>query len=348
MRALPTEALLNWATEALGKGATVLTVKDLHGGLSPWLLRIKHDGGTCDVVLRAADMVRIWPQAVATGAAALGVAEAHGLAAPRLLASDLGGHVTGVAATLETAVSGSSASPPRVSSERLRAAGAALARVHAVPLLPGRDLPLRLRASDIDDFALERRWATLYRASQDGDKPQVVGALCELTGWSADRARQVLGGPMASPLLHLADEWLRRVPRPQGETVLVHGDIWAGNMLWSIDTSVVLIDWKAAGAGDPGVDLGQLRLKMAVQYGPDAPAQVLDGWQRESGRQFTEVAYWDVVAAVNSPVNLDDYEPGLDDQGREIGWSAKNRRRDAFLREALDQLGKRRDGQRLL
>ncbi len=109
-------------------------------------------------------------------------------------------------------------------------------------------------------------------------------------------------------------------------------------MLWSGDTSVVLIDWKNAGAGDPGVDLGQLRMKMAIQYGPDAPAHVLDGWQRESGRQATNVAYWDAVAAVSSPANLDDYEPGFDDQGHEIDWPAKTKRRDAFLREALDRL----------
>lgn len=344
MRTLPTEAVLRWAAQAIGHGATVLTVKDLHGGLSPWLLRIKkQDGDTCDVVLRAADMDRTWPQAVATGAAALQVAEAHELAAPRLLAHDLDGHMTGMAATLETVVPGTSASPPRASAELLRAIGAALARVHAVPLLPQRDLPLRLRASDVDDFAMERRWAALYRASPEREQPQVVGALRELKGWSADHALQVLEGPCASPLLHLADEWLRIIPRPQSEPVFVHGDIWAGNMLWSSDTSVVLIDWKVAGAGNPGVDLGQVRLKMAVQYGPEAPAHVLDGWQWESGRPFTQMAYWDVVAAVNSPANLDDYEPGFDDQGLEIEWLTKNKRRDAFLRYALDRLDQQHD-----
>jgi hypothetical protein len=65
---------------------------------------------------------------------------------------------------------------------------------------------------------------------------------------------------------------------------------------------------------------------------------VLDGWQRESGRQATNVAYWDTVAAVYSPAVLDDYEPGFDDQGHEIDWPAKTKRRDAFLRAALDRL----------
>ena len=337
MSTMPSEAVLRWAADALGTGANLAAVRGLHGGSSPWLLRVDEGGGTRDVVVRVADMGRVWPQAVVTGAAALRVAEAHGLAAPRLIASDLNGQVTGAVATLETALPGSSASPPKVSAERLREAGAALAKVHAVPLAPQRDLPLRMRATDVDDHALWRRWATLYQATLDDGKPLVIDAFCELTGGSPDEARRVLAGHRSSPLLQLADDRLRGIPIPQGETVFVHGDIWAGNMLWSGDT-VALIDWKNAGAGDPGVDLGQLRMKMAVQYGPDAPAHVLDGWQRESGRPARNVAYWDAVAGACSPAVLDDYEEGFDNQGNEIDGSAKTKRRDTFLREALDRL----------
>lgn len=334
----PIEAVLRWAANALGTGADVAAVRGLHGDSSPWLLSVDEGGGTRDVVLRIADMGRVRPQAVATGAAALRVAEAHGLEAPRLIASDLEGQDTGAAATLETVLPGSSASPPKVSTERLREAGATLAKIHAVPLSPRRDLPLRLWATDVDDHPLWRRWATLYQATPDDGKHAVVDAFCELTGWSPDEARRVLAGHRSSPLLQLADDRLRGIPAPQGETVFVHGDIWAGNMLWSGDTCVALIDWKTAGVGDPGVDLGQLRMKMAVQYGPDAPAHVLDGWQRESGRQASNVAYWDAVAGVYSPAVLDDYEEGFDDQGNEIDWSAKTKRRDAFLRAALARL----------
>jgi aminoglycoside phosphotransferase (APT) family kinase protein len=338
MSEMPSKSVLSWAAEAVGAGARVVAVKGLRDDSRPWLLHIEHGGSTREVVLRAWPMDRSRIKAIDTHAAALLVAEKHGLAAPRLIASDLDGHATGAAATLETALPGSSASPPKVSTERLREAGATLAKVHAVPLTPQRDLPLRIRPCDVDDRAMERRWATLYQASLDSEKAAVVDALYELTGWSTDHVRLVLAGPRSSPLLQLADDRLRGIPRPQGETVFVHGDIWAGNMLWSGDTCVALIDWKNAGAGDPGVDLGNLRTKMAIQYGPDAPAHVLDGWQRESRRQATNVAYWDAVAAAYSPVNLDDYEPGFDDQGHEIDWPAKTRRRDAFLRDALDRL----------
>ncbi len=332
---MPSEVILRWAAEAVGVGARVSAIKALS---RPWLLHIDHAGSTHDVVLRVVVPGRIGEELIATGAAALLVAEKHGLAAPRLIASDLDGHATGVAATLETALPGSSASPPKIAAERLRAAGAALAKVHALALTPQPDLPLRIRPTDVDDHALERRWATLYQASSASEKPAVVAAFCELTGWPPDGARRALAGPRSSPLLQLADERLQRIPRPQGEMVFVHGDIWAGNMLWSGDTCVALIDWKNAGVGDPGVDLGQLRLKMAIQYGPGAPAHVLDGWQDESSRPATNVGYWDAVAAASAPALLDDWEPGFDEQGYEIDGAAKARRRNAFLRAALDRL----------
>ena len=212
-----------------------------------------------------------------------------------------------------------------------------IAKVHAVPLEPRRHLPLRIRPTQVDDRAMERRWATLYRASADSEKPAVVDALCELTGWPADRARRVMSGTHSTPLLQLADDRVRGLDRPQGKTVFVHGDIWGGNMRWSGDTCLALIDWKTAGAGDPGVDLGELRMQMAHQYGPSAPAHVLDGWQLESGREATNVAYWDAVAALNTPAEMDGW-PGFDDQGRPLGTLAVTARRDAFLRAALDQL----------
>jgi hypothetical protein len=79
-------------------------------------------------------------------------------------------------------------------------------------------------------------------------------------------------------------------------------------------------------------------MKMALQYGPDAAAHVLDGWQRERGRQATNVAYWDAVAALNTPTDLDDWEPFFDAEGNPLGGPAKTRRRDVFLREVLDRL----------
>ncbi len=287
-----------------------------------------------NVVLRVAGLIA--PEQIVTGAAALRYAEEHALPAPRLLATDLDGRVAGASATLETALPGSSRLPHQVSMAQLRAGGAALARVHRIPLDPRPDLPLRHRPISADDHARNRRWAALYRACPDGERATVFEALCEWTGVPARWVRQWVNEPLSTPLLLWADDCVREHGRPDGPTGFVHGDVWWGNTRWDGDTLLALIDWKDAGAGNPGVDIGGFRFQMAVTYGAD-PGPVLEGWEREAGMRATNVAYWDAVAALNTPTVLDGW-PGYDDQGRPLDPAAVTARRDPFLRATIDRL----------
>lgn len=290
----PSNAVLAWAAGVVGDGATVAEVESLHPhrhrASGTFRLRIENNGTTTEVVLRVPVPGWIGANMVATGARALQLADQHALDAPRLIASDLDGEHSGQVATLETLLPGSSALPSTVSEQRLEAAGAAIAEVHAIALAPERHLPYRPRPIAVDDFAGDRR----------------------------------AGRMPTTALLQLADERIRAIGTPLQESVFVHGDVWGGNMLWDGDVCLALIDWKSAGAGDPGVDLGELRKQMALQYGPDAPAHVLNGWQRQAGRTAANVAYWDAVAALNTPTVLD--------------TAAVSARRDAFLQTALDHL----------
>lgn len=329
---MPAESALEWAANAVGPSAKVSTVQGLHDGSSPWRLRIDDGRTSHEVILRVAGWVP--PHAIRRGAAALRLAEANGLAAPRLIAADLDGDAAGAPATLETALPGTSQPPRHVSVERLREAGAAIARVHAVRLDPTTDLPLKVRPISGDDHAMERRWANLYRACEADERPSVVQALSELTGWPAEHAQRMLDAtaPASSAaLLQLADDRVRAVDRPAVATVFVHGDVHHGNMLWDGDTCLALIDWKDAGAGDPGVDLGELRKQVAIQYGLGAPEHVLEGWQAETGREATNVAYWDAVAALNTSAVVEGPRTPAE-------RAAATHRRDEFLRAALDRL----------
>jgi aminoglycoside phosphotransferase (APT) family kinase protein len=317
----------------VGPGARVVDVQALHDW-GPWWLRIEYDGSIRNAVLRLGD--RHSPQ-LAANAAALRFAAENSVAAPRLLASELHGETLGFAASLETALPGNSALPPTVTPARLREAGAAIAKVHAVRLDPRPDLPLRVRPTQVDDRAMERRWATLFQAATESERDAVIAALCELTGWTPKHARGVVSAPHSTPLLQLADERIREIDRPHGETVFLHGDVWTGNMRWEGDTCTALIDWFCAGAGDPGVDLGELRMQMGYQYGLHAAGHVLDGWQHEAGREATDVAYWDTVAALNTPVDMAGW-PAFDSHGNALDQQAVIDRRDAFLRSALDRL----------
>ena len=284
----PAEPLRAWVEDRLDD--RIGAVRSLHDGESPWWVDLVAPGGArWSVVLRAPSS-RIGPDLIATNAAALLVAEKHGLTAPRLLAADLDGRAAGVPATLETVVSGTSAWPATFSPELLVAAGAALARVHAVALDPRPELPFRPRPIAVDDFARERR---------EGRMPTTA-------------------------LLQKADERVQAITLPPGPSVFVHGDVWPGNTVLAGGGVRALIDWKAAGAGDPGVDLGELRKQAAILYDDDAPAYVLAGWEQATGRRACDVPYWDAVAALNTPTESDD--PRV------------THRRDRFLQAAIAQL----------
>lgn len=270
---------MNWAADSIG--GVIRSVQALHDDQGPWRLTVAVRGRERQFVLRSLTP-RIDAELIATGAAALEVAEAHGLRAPRLVAKDLDSRLP---ATLETVATGNTSWPRAVPVARLRAAGAALAQVHAIRLAPGPHLPLRTRPIAVDDFARDRR----------------------------------LGHLPTSPLLRQADELVQRIPTPQGETVFVHGDVWPGNLT----STCTLIDWKTAGVGNPGVDLGELRKQIAITYGATT-ADIVEAWESASGRPATDIPYWDAVAALNTPTTL--YSPEA------------TTRRDAFLRAALSQL----------
>ncbi|WP_085956227.1 phosphotransferase family protein [Kribbella flavida] len=208
--------MLDWAAAVAGVGARIVEVRALHEGQGPWRLGIERCGPPIEAVLRG-PTPRIDAAMIATAAAALEVAERHGLPAPRLIGADVQGDLTGTPVTLETAVEGTSAWSPPSSADRLRAAGAVLARVHAVVIAPCDRLPFRPRPIAVDDFAADRR----------------------------------AGRMPTTTLLGMADEVVTAYGVPLGERVFVHGDVWPGNLIWTGDRIGALIDWKTAGVGAP-------------------------------------------------------------------------------------------------
>jgi aminoglycoside phosphotransferase (APT) family kinase protein len=279
-----------WVQAQIGENAAVIAVRPLHDGESPrWIDLRFADGSASAVVLRTPSW-RISAGMVATNAAALVVAERHGISTPRLLGADLDGRHAGLPATLETVIRGAGTWPVAGSTSLLRAAGAAIAQVHHIVITSQPHLPLRPRPIAVDDFAQERR----------------------------------LGRMPTTALLQVADERVQAYRAPDLPIVFVHGDVWPGNMMIMGAKVRALIDWKTAGVGNPGVDLGELRKQVAISFGEKAPIYVLEGWERASGVRAENVPYWDATAALNTPTESDS--------------PTAARRRDAFLRAAIAQL----------
>lgn len=241
---------------------------------------------------------------LATEVAALDVAMAHRLPAPRVVAADPDGSAVGRPALVQTWISGDSRVPGPGDPARGRELGRVAAAIHAVDLAPSDLLPVRASSLGTVPFA------TLP-----------VPAAC------ADLVAEVRAVVAATPA-------------PDGPRRLVHGDLWQGNTLWDDGEHVGTLDWDHAGVGHPTVDLGSLRWDLAV-LGGGGEDDVVRGWEEAAGTALAPevVARGDLVAVLASPPDLARWLPNFHAQGRpDLTLDLVTARRDAFARHALDVL----------
>ena len=297
------EPLLRWAAAALGPGASVAVERGLREGSNPWLVAIDDGSERRQAVLKVGHPHD--PEGFRTEVAALTLAGERGVPTPRLLATDLVGTAVGRPVLLQSVVSGTSKIPVEASTDRLRATGACIAPLHSITVPASGELLLRTRPISASDFARGRR----------------------------------LGEAETTPLLAAADERIQALPLPAGQTVLVHGDLWQGNLLWDDGSVTGIIDWDMAGVGHPSLDLAALRLDAVLLHGFGAEEPVLAGWQQATGVPAEALPYWDAVAALNMPGDMAVFAPVIHDQGRtDLSPDTLNERRDAFLRNAMAAL----------
>jgi Ser/Thr protein kinase RdoA (MazF antagonist) len=288
--------VLAWTAGVLGR-RDVRVLRGLKNGGSPWLL----DAGGRGVVLRVAGLR--WADAVATEVEAMRLAAIGGVPVPEVLGSD-DGAATGAVLLLMSQAAGSSWIPAAPDGERLRALGAAAARITSVEVAPSKRLPMRRQPIPLLDFAGMRR--------EQG----------------------------ASALLRKAEAAVAAAT-PAGErTGFVHGDLWHGNTMWDGGALTAVIDWDCAGVGPAGVDLGSLRCDAVLCHGLDAAGPVLSGFEAEAGPVTPgDVAYWDLVAALSTPPDLGWFPDVISAQGRpDLTRELLLGRRDQFLADALRRL----------
>ena len=205
--AAPDAEVLDWASAILDTKVTVL--RGLRNGGSPWLLR----AGDRQVILRVARAEQVAETATEVAAMTY-AARVAGATLPvaELLGYDLAER-TRYGLVLTTRVPGTSAIPPEPDPERLRALGAAAARISSVELTPAPALPVRSPPIEADDFAAMRR--------EQG----------------------------ASDLLRAAEAAVAASRPDDGRLGLVHGDLWHGNTLWDDGRLAAVLDWDCAGVG---------------------------------------------------------------------------------------------------
>ncbi|WP_152363934.1 phosphotransferase family protein [Microlunatus speluncae] len=268
---------------------------------------------------------------MATEVAALAVAENNRLPVPHLIAVDLDG-LCGRIALLTTAVQGSPTSADDVGVRNL---GELLPRIHAITVPSDPNLPGRVRAREGDNYVAFRarqredidRYRTGTRSEQQDLRDRVHDDHPE---WAPQRVRRYLTVPATTPLIMRAEQVLSRLPCSTEPAGFVHDDIAPGNVIWTTSRGPVLIDWEGAGSGPAGLDLGNVRFELALRHGAHTADLVLEGWRRNGSVAVPDdLPYWDLSAALNTPVNL-------------ASWSSDpiaTERRDHYLAHVLNRLG---------
>ena len=187
--------------------------------------------------------------------------EGSSVAAPRLLADDVGRRVFDDPALLMTRLTGRP--PGRVPDLEafLRELAAALATIHAV------QAPAKARLL---------RYAP-YGGSLDRRPP----------GWSRhrrvwERAFEILAGPP-----------------PPTRLGFIHRDFHQGQTLWSRGRLTGVVDWTTGCLGPSAIDLARVRLNLAADFGVDAAARFLKVHRSEAGED-SHHPYWDLLDAADA------------------------------------------------
>jgi aminoglycoside phosphotransferase (APT) family kinase protein len=188
-----------------------------------------------DVVVRISNADSEADRARAGREAAV-LARLRGTASPRLVDHRTGDVFPGHAVMCLEYVEGSFEPLDTASPDRLADLGAAVRRTHSVPV---DDLARVLQAApDLATYVEDRGRSMLARMTLVGDPlpAAVQRRLRDVAAWAEQAVDQLRRAEGAGP------------PR------LLHGDVSAGNVLWT--PQPVLIDWEYARVGDPADEIG--------------------------------------------------------------------------------------------
>ena len=264
LRRRPPAAALRWAAAAFGPGSRVVGVRPLP---SAWLANHAVDvadagGATHRVVLRRWARPG-WDEEdpdfdAAREAAILELLGPTPVPAPALVASDPGAAACDVPALLLARLPGG---PPDLAADPggvVEGLAAALPPIHAVAVPPAVVPP--------------------YRRFYD---PETLVP----PAWSArpglwERAFAVAAGPA-----------------PDGRACFIHRDYHPGNTLWTGGRLSGVVDWIGGSWGAPSVDLGHMRVNLAVDAGLDVADRFLAAHRTLTGADHHP--WWDVTSAVD-------------------------------------------------
>jgi aminoglycoside phosphotransferase (APT) family kinase protein len=289
---------LSWAASALGSGTRILRIESMPEAshTNHHLVAETPAGSRVDAVLRRftdRERLRTDPWYLPGQEAASLATLAHvDLPVPRLLAADLGAVACDVPTLVLSWLPGEPPERPRDLDRFVDGLARPLSTIHGARTTAGL-----------------RRYEPYFES--DGTPVNELRP----PPWSSDPA-----------LWERVFEALEAVA-PGGPIRFIHRDYHHGNTLWQEDELVGIVDWTTGCLGPPGIDLAQMRVNLAWDFGlelADAFLIAADRWGVTGHHP-----YWDLLDAADW---LSDEPPA------DAGEAARYERYQEFVRRALAEL----------
>lgn len=245
--------------EVVQPGGTVTRVRRIGGGLS---------GSTHAIDIRARDgeLRRLVLKRYRAGDANI-EREWHGLWAataldvpsPEPVALDADGSWFGASALVMSRLPGRSEVNQLHADRFLAQSAAALARIHRAPADPTLNVTIGPQPAHI--------WASPSR-------------------------------PARNAMLRRAHQTVERLCDIESEAVLIHGDFYSGNLVWSRGRLTGVVDWRSIGRGPREWDLANARTDLVILSGWRAADRMRRYYETEAARPVRVLPAWDLYCGV--------------------------------------------------
>ncbi len=310
MRVAPKRRLLEALAEELCPGGSIIGVRRLKGGISCGMHALKVQDGRGDIsdfVLRRYNDSRDSDSGVCDREwSALSALATTAVTAPRPILKDPSGKRFGYPAIVTSLLPGKGGISPRDLDGWLRQLAVALASIHTV-------------SADDHDLSLLESQADEIDRQLTGGRPAPVGGVGFL-------------------LADLMSALKRHMPANLGERrMLLHGDFWPGNTLWSRGRFTGVVDWEQAKVGDLGEDVGYCRNDIAMVFGLPEADDFLRYYEAVA-EPVADLVFWDLLACTRPLPDPAEWLPGYHELGRlDLTPELMRQRFGVFARHALSR-----------
>lgn len=168
---------------------------------------------------------------------------------------------------------------------------------------------------------------SLRRRMPDGHRTELERITRARTGGSRPECRPILAALEADPI------------PPPARPVLIHGDLWLGNLIWREGEPVAVIDWEDACLGDPLDDIAVARLDLLWALGSEAMHAFTVAVMAGRGVSDRRRALHDLRAGLRAAGNLAEWSAGWAGFGRpDVTEPSMTAGHERFVRAALAKL----------